>query len=123
MIFALIGYTYNRESKIQQDKAIMRSATLGDLKKLPIKEPPIISAQDAISYAVNIESVRSNLEYRALKSNFVTWNITSQLTTASDTESWEVEILTTNILPPIGCFISFSIKGEIILNQGCIYLK
>lgn len=115
----------NGTSKVlqDQDKAVLKSVTLNDLKSLPSAEPPILSAQEAISYAINIEFIHSELQGVEQKADFVTWNVGSQLTTRDDTSGWEVKITSSGMLPSFTCDVSFSSEGKINSNPYCEYNK
>lgn len=99
------------------DRATMKSVTLNELKNLPAAEPPINSGQEAISYAINFETIYSSLANVVLTADFVTWNVTSQSITKNTRHWWEVKINSSGMLPSFTCMVSFTREGELLPKE------
>ena len=131
VILTLMGCTNDDDSSqltstlpnSENRAAVMKSVTLDDLKRLPVAEPPILSAQEAISYSVNLDSFRSSLENIVRNADFVTWNVTSQLKTAEGSSWWEVEVKSSKMLPSVTCAVSFTDSGKLVSYDSCEYNK
>ncbi len=91
---------------------IIRSATLDELKQLPMAEPPLLTAQDATSYAIRYEYLRSNLENVVLAADFVKWTVNTQSMTENDSRWWRVRIVSSGMLPSFTCTVSLTAEGN-----------
>ena len=110
-----------------QHRSTIKSATLDDLKQLPMADPPLESAQEAMSYAVNNQFVWSSLEEVVRKASFVSWDVTSQLIDQDNLSLWQVTVHSSGMLPSFTCKVSFTQEGDLIednLNDSyCNYNK
>jgi hypothetical protein len=93
-----------------------------------VGQPPIRSAQEALDYALTIQSFIDSLqEAETTGGSAIRWNVSAKQLTDDLSERWEVKAQSTNTIASCETSISFTTEGELIpqsLNDyDCVYKK
>lgn len=85
---------------------------------------PIETAEEAIQYAISLETVQSNLN-DAISKGYDNWKAIGELSGTENAPFWTVKFLSKRYVPSFTCIVTFNKNGTLIdaNDNVCGYLK